>query len=460
MADDNKRPFRTQESYQRPTTSSGNDPLAELARLIGQTDPFGEFGHEGRAAVHSAPPQPAPQISQERYATPTSPYSAYDGRDGFAAAEQHRYAAQAPEPEQPYDVPQFLTQGQHRDYDRPPLDALQPADYGNDYYANAAMPPVNEDIYDDAPPRRRIGIVAIAAVFTLAVVGVAGAFGYRALFGATGSSPPPVIKADATPSKVVPAASKEPQSNKLIYDRVGERGQDEKIVSREEQPIDLKDRPPQAALPAAPGASAAAASNSSVGSGTLAGTEPKKIRTITIRPDQAQGGQTGAQAPASIASIAAAAAEPPPPAPSRSPPAHQAAPAPTHQAHQAAAPSNAPLSLSPGDQPARAAAPTRTASAPARLAAPPAASVPAASGYGVQVTSQRSEADAQAAYRSLQGKYPNVLGGKPLMIKRADLGSKGVYYRAMVGPFASSGEASALCANLKAAGGQCIVQRN
>jgi hypothetical protein len=456
MADDNKRPFRTQESYQRPTMSSGNDPLAELARLIGQTDPFGEFGRDGRGPAQPVASQPAPPIAPERYAAPTAPYATYDRREGFAASDQHRYSAPAPEPEQPYDVPQFLTQGQHRDYDRPPLDAMQQADYGNDYYANSAMPQVNEDIYDDAPPRRRIGVIAIAAVFTLAVIGAAGAFGYRALFGSTGSSPPPVIKADATPSKVVPAASKEPQSNKLIYDRVGERGQGEKLVSREEQPIDLKDRPPQAASPNANGPSPAAAPGASVGSGTLAGTEPKKIRTITIRPDQPQG--TPGEAPASIASIAAAAAESPPPAPARSAPAHQA-PTPSHQTHQAATPSNAPLSLSPADAPSRS-APMRTASAPTRLAAPPTASAPAATGYGVQVTSQRSEADAQAAYRNLQGKYPNVLGGKPLMIKRADLGAKGVYYRAMVGPFASSGEASALCSNLKAAGGQCIVQRN
>ena len=37
---------------------------------------------------------------------------------------------------------------------------------------------------------------------------------------------------------------------------------------------------------------------------------------------------------------------------------------------------------------------------------------------------------------------------------------KGVYYRAMVGPFASSEEASQFCGSLKAAGGQCFVQRN
>jgi hypothetical protein len=80
--------------------------------------------------------------------------------------------------------------------------------------------------------------------------------------------------------------------------------------------------------------------------------------------------------------------------------------------------------------------------------------------YAVQVSSQRSEAEAQAAFRSLQGKYPDQLGGKQPLIHKADLGAKGVYYRAMVGPFASSGEAGELCTALKAAGGQCIVQRN
>ena len=68
-----------------------------------------------------------------------------------------------------------------------------------------------------------------------------------------------------------------------------------------------------------------------------------------------------------------------------------------------------------------------------------------AGGYAVQVSSQRSEAEAQAAFRSLQGKYPGQLGGKQPLIRKVDLGAKGIYYRAMVGPFASGGEASELC---------------
>jgi cell division septation protein DedD len=46
------------------------------------------------------------------------------------------------------------------------------------------------------------------------------------------------------------------------------------------------------------------------------------------------------------------------------------------------------------------------------------------------------------------------------MVRRADLGAKGVYYRAMVGPFVSAEQANELCSNLKAAGGSCIDQKN
>jgi len=96
------------------------------------------------------------------------------------------------------------------------------------------------------------------------------------------------------------------------------------------------------------------------------------------------------------------------------------------------------------------------ATTPVQTAPAPSAS----GGYVVQVSSQKSEADAHASFRALQGKFPAVLGSRSPLIKRADLGDKGVYYRAMVGPFGSSDEASQFCGNLKTAGGQCVVQRN
>ena len=90
----------------------------------------------------------------------------------------------------------------------------------------------------------------------------------------------------------------------------------------------------------------------------------------------------------------------------------------------------------------------------------PAATSPAAGGYLVQVSSQKNEADVQASYRALQNKFPAALGSRPPVIKRADLGDKGVYYRTMVGPFGTPEEASQFCGSLKTAGGQCVVQRN
>ena len=38
---------------------------------------------------------------------------------------------------------------------------------------------------------------------------------------------------------------------------------------------------------------------------------------------------------------------------------------------------------------------------------------------------------------TLRAKFPNQLGGREPMVRRTDLGAKGIYYRAMVGPFAA-----------------------
>jgi cell division septation protein DedD len=108
--------------------------------------------------------------------------------------------------------------------------------------------------------------------------------------------------------------------------------------------------------------------------------------------------------------------------------------------------------IAPARTAAPAPAPTRT-STPTHIA-------PASSGsYAVQISSRHNEADAQASFRSLQAKYPQQLGGRAPLIRRVDLGAKGIYYRAMVGPFGSADEASQVCSRLKAAGGQCIIQR-
>src|SRR5690606_17565049 len=87
-------------------------------------------------------------------------------------------------------------------------------------------------------------------------------------------------------------------------------------------------------------------------------------------------------------------------------------------------------------------APASSGAFPAPVAAPPA---PAAGPFAVQVTSQRSEADAQASFKSLQQQFPSVLGNRSPVIRRANLGDRGTYYRAQI-PFSSQSAASEFCA--------------
>jgi hypothetical protein len=471
MADEHsQRTYRPLDSAGRATPKSASDPLAELARLIGQTDPFAEFGRANPRQAAASQPQARSQPHEPaRIARPAAPVPGY--------TPQAQPAAEHP------SMQGFRVQ----DYAGSDLYHTEPATPG---YAAQAEPPAYEhehehheepstvgygaedqDFYEDVQPRRRVGIIAIAAVFALAVVATAVAFGYRAIYGSLPVGPPPVIKADTKPIKVVPPSKD--STAKLIQERVPP--QDDKLVTREEKPVDVQVKPAGELSQEQASAQAGAAQGSALGTGVIGG-EPKKVHTITIRPDQAGSPAAAPAAPLASSTAsnptppaaedtvanAAPAAEAPPAAPAHAatapaPVRHQAAARPAPRA--AAAPvalANAPLSLSPS-APARA-APTHNATM--RTASREAAPQPARTGgYAVQISSRRSEADAEAAFRSAQAKYPNLLSGQHSVVRRVDLGQKGVYYRSMIGPFASSEAASKLCNSLKAAGARCFVQR-
>jgi hypothetical protein len=102
------------------------------------------------------------------------------------------------------------------------------------------------------------------------------------------------------------------------------------------------------------------------------------------------------------------------------------------------------------------------AAAPEPVAATPPSAAPAPSGggsYAVQLASQKSDAEARAAYAGLQRRFPSILGGRAPVIQSADVGTRGTFYRVRL-PFGSSAEANRLCNDLKAAGGDCFVGRN
>jgi cell division septation protein DedD len=105
-------------------------------------------------------------------------------------------------------------------------------------------------------------------------------------------------------------------------------------------------------------------------------------------------------------------------------------------------------------------APTPSSNSPQQAGRESAADVSSSGAYAVQLASERSAAEAHASFRALRSRFPNQLGGHEPIVRRTDLGAKGVYYRVMVGPFASMEKAAGMCGRLKTAGCNCLVQRN
>jgi SPOR domain len=525
MADDNtKRSYRSNDAYRRgasqpdaqDTAFEGSDPLAELARLIGQNDPFNEPGRRPsqnpapRAAQHSyddAPPGDwRRHVERPNYGVRDEPAfddTRYGNDQGYAPdqgyASDERYASDpgsaddAHAQHDPYrmELPQQdarYQDGRYQDsrYDEPLANFREDTAYAaaDDYrdeqmYAaphrggahrdgthhigqhhGGGMGAVPDEDYDD-PPRRKRGSSLVTAVVLIgcAMLGTAGAYGYRTYTASSGSAQAPVITADSAPNKIVPA---EPKSGRS-QERIGGQGGDERLVSREEQPVALQGTSgvPRVVFPSP--VQPAPATTGTTNPQAAGVDQPKSVRTVPIRPD---GGDNSGRPLNDDASQTApptrgapnartATTTPPPPPAQRAPGREQPLsldPASSPQASEPARPQQR--------QPTPPPAPRETAAPAPRVAAvPPATSNGGSGGFIVQVSSQRSEADAQASYRALQTKYSQLKSHQPI-IRRADLGQKGVYYRAMVGPFESGDEAVRFCNDLKQAGGQCIIHRN
>jgi hypothetical protein len=463
MAEDTKLRFpRADTSYSSGDVTRADrgpgDPLAELARLIGQDQ---GFSHNRRDAAHMdvarAPAFPASEqieAASRRLTRGVEPRSMSEGMEMRRATPTLQPVAAYPDPATAVHASARAVEQPSYNYDPHYTDPQ--TDYATDvqsgspepYYEGAADP--NADAgYDysdgDLGPlpkeKRRGGMMTVAVVLGLAAMGTAGAFGYRAFVGGK-SGPPPVITADRSPAKVAPAPAKnDGQGSRVIYDRA-EKQQPERIVTREEQPIEMKEAKPSTQRMAFPPVGATVSPVQAAAPLTPPATgnpsEPKKVRTVAIRPDGTVIPDSARAQPAvDTRGIAANVA--------RLPAARPAAPGTT--APQPA--STGPVALAPSTTSPRAGEPTQTAS------------VAPAGTHVVQLASQRSEAEAQASFRVLQAKYSNVLGSLQPIIQRVDLGgTRGTHFRAQVGPFASVEQANELCTNLKAAGGQCFVRRN
>jgi hypothetical protein len=465
------RPFASDaDRGANPNARGESDPLAELARLIGQTDPFGTAAktpHPLQSRANARPPQyepveeevsapagPPPWMQRARHDAPPQPVFDDGPEPDYQPAAEHplrRYAAQQPATrEQQYQEPAQHAEEQAVDPSRYDDALYGQLEAGQQEYARDPAYPDDPYAYqseyeeEPEPKKRSSGLMTVIAVLALAVVGTGGAYAYRTFVGSPRSGEPPIIKADNSPTKVMPAPSSGGDvATAKTPDRMVPGDGGEKIVSREETPVDVNSKSgPRVVFPPLnqngsppPVASVSPATPPPPAPAALPNNEPRKIKTLAVKGDAENGG-----VPAGVS---------PPAKPPRT-----AAPAPRGNPASANASANGPLSLTPGG-----AAPEP---APGRMAAAnPTQTAPAAAGggYMVQVSSQLSEADAQASYRMLQGKYPSVLGTRGASVRRAEAGGKTVY-RSMVGPFGSQSEAGQFCSELKTAGGQCVIHRN
>jgi hypothetical protein len=489
------------------------DPLAELARLIGQDDPFADFvAHrpaDNRAGGHAAAPRrPRAQEGRsydtranERRRPPSTARpsefeieDATDSPDTQSDAKRGTYAyggGRAPRADtapavtngvSPEPAPvardarrtstrdeedQFTPRrGPQRMADDVSYDAYDGGDYDPDYADDAYLPAHGDEFYDEAPRRRlkgwmMVGIAAVAAI----VVGTSGLFAYRAIFGPTNTAAAPkMIRSETAPTKMVPGSTTQ-ADNKPGQDRIGgEAAKSERIVSREERPID-PNRIPQGdpiariaaggTVSASPPMTTQSAPAAESGPIVNASTEPRRVRTVTVRSDGSV-----VNNPAAATTATQATRQPVPT--TGNPLALQGG-----QSPSAAMPPQRP---SPGDNPwanlsgqPQSAGSQQQAALPPQPQAAPAIAVntpqPAGS-YVVQVAAQKSEAEAQSSWQALQQRYGTVLAGQQATIRRVDLGERGVFYRAQVGPFSTRAQASEVCQSLKAAGGECVIQRN
>ena len=76
----------------------------------------------------------------------------------------------------------------------------------------------------------------------------------------------------------------------------------------------------------------------------------------------------------------------------------------------------------------------------------------------MQFAAPRSEADAQSAIARLKSKYADALGGADIVVRKADVKGQTIYRVRASG--LSKADAAALCAKLKASGGDCFIAKN
>ncbi|MBB4120173.1 SPOR domain-containing protein [Martelella radicis] len=391
--------------------------------------------------------------------------------------------------------------------------------------APPTYPDAGDDVYYDGDEQeQRTSWLAVTfmgygriLLFGLAfvVIAVLAVFASLRYIGGEGDSGPVIIAADDTSVKEAPedpGGEVVPNQDNVIFndasDTLDAAPRQGSLIASDQEPVDVDDIAPN---PLADSASNAPADQA--GGGVV---EPRRVRTIIVRPDgtlveraEPETGNTGESGVRGLETITAMPDDTGRLVPSQTVEetgnSDEAAPDDTQspsvadvlngaadtdassgatdltdqQALEDAAPeaaaepvpdfgiANVPIPTprsSTGGAPSVAARPTPAAPSQPTVATSPAASAAPAtnaapsSRYAMQIASLPTEAEAQQAYRRLAAQYPAVLGRRPVEIVRADIAGRGTYYRVRI-PADNLSDALSLCENFKAAGGSCFVPR-
>lgn len=488
------------------------DPLAELARLVGREDPFRNLfpaRDTGAAPVRADRPalgQGRSPLSESFDTGPTS---------GRAAQPRVEHAPVLREPDDffrgsPSDRSEdddnafHAPLGQVRresfrlpvlpdtDADAHGLDPATAPALNADLWAQGMPEPVSADPMDFAPAEdvdspqgtTRRTLVVLLAVLALTAGGLGASFLVRGgSGGGSGSSAPPTIMADTEPTKVQPPDTSNQSTGgdgntALIEKSASDNVSNAKITDTQERPVDLGELPKAAPAAAASATTAqpddgrVAVSTAPAGTNASAFPEPRKVKTIMIRPDGSVVGEDPAATVPAAGAVPAFASNPAPAASQDEPVARPATPKATTRATSTpksassdgtAAPKPKVVHVAPKPKPA---APTpaplaeaeATPDETATTVAPSAPAAAASGAFAVQLAAPPSEQEAKDASSRLQKRFASELDGLTPSIRKAEKGDKSVY-RVRVGNL-SQDDAKALCAKLQSGGGSCFVVRN
>lgn len=397
------------------------------------TEPDPNYGYSpqpsGQLPAFERFPPPAPGYASQPQATPMQWNQQHDAR-GYDLGAYMPSAEQghAPDP--------------HGQFGGPPLGyGESDADY-------------DESFAEEEEPRRgRRGLIIIGAL--VGAIGLGGALAYTyKTFIAPAPGRTPLVKAlDPASNKIKPAApgGKEfAHTDKKLLNRLGDDGAQARAGtadsnSQDERASDDPNAPRKVRIiPITPGGGPPP--------GTVTGSTPSKpappviaLPGITLDnvgptqppPSSAQRVQVPPQAGPPVRAVGAQLTSTEPSQP------------PVKIASMGAAPP--PAAVEPA-QPKKTAAPVAAKKPVPRAETAMVTSTSGISGFVAVLSSQKSRMDALKAFADLQQKYGDVLAAKTPDVQEANLGEKGVWYRAVVGPPASREAASGICSQLKAAG--------